>query len=549
MGIFGTPSVSFHGLMIPIDRGSAVMFENGNADPGDQPAGIADVAKRYPGEGSLVSIPSLLLDAARKTPDAVMLSAAADIGECPVTFARLAGVVAVVCRQLADAGVGSGSHVSIMLPRSLSYVVAYFAALSRGAVAVPLGPELTAQEVFADLNYCDVTLSVCNSQTARKHPAIPKVLVDAKADWVSGMDELTEWARCIDQVDPAKAALLLHTSGSMSHPKRVALTHANVVSNARAHADSICARASDCVLIALPMHFGYCNTAQLVAHVDKTSRLVLAGDGFSPASFCRAVERHKVTMSTLVPTMLHALAAFERLGSYDLSSLRCIAFGGARMEPAVLRRLAVRLPHVDFVQTYGQTEAGPRVTARHRAETDPNDVGTPIAGVTISIRGPDDRALGPGEVGEVCVRGPGVMLGYYKRPQDTAETLRGGWLHTGDLGYINAQGGLELAGRIGNVIIRAGMNVYPEQIEEFLASHPSIAESAVLGEPHPIQGEVPIALLVPSAAGPVGDDELFRFCRKGLAAYKIPVRFEWRRELPRTYNHKISRGELAVRPS
>jgi long-chain acyl-CoA synthetase len=494
-------------------------------------------------------VPDLLLSAAQRNPESICVCGRS-LDDGAVTYAGMANLVGRFTQQLAALGVKSGSHVSIMLPRSLAYVVAYFAALARGAVVVPLGPELTEREVAADIAYCDVEFAICNSRTAIRHPqgiatlCADTVPVDGSLGSPANSDGFSILEESISSIDCSAPALMLHTSGSISRPKRVVLSHANLTSNALAHAASIDARDRDRVLIALPMHFGYCNTAQLLAHIGTGGTLVFAPEGFSPAAFCRSVERYAVTTTTLVPAMMYAIDSHDDLQSHNLSSLRCITFGGGHTNPGLLRRLAARLPDVDFIQTYGQTEAGPRVTTRRRSEKKPHSVGLPIPGVRISIRDNGDRELDCGQEGEVCVRSPGVMLGYYKRPEETAAVLSDGWLHTGDLGYISPEGELELVGRLRNMIIRAGVNIYVEQIEEFLIGHPAIAEVAVTSEPHELQGEVPVALLVPSSRGPVDDGELLSFCRTGLASYKIPIRFEWVSALPRTYNGKIARSDL-----
>ncbi|HEX2095587.1 MAG TPA: class I adenylate-forming enzyme family protein [Longimicrobiaceae bacterium] len=480
-----------------------------------------------------------------------------------ISYAGLCERARRVAAALRSHGVEEADAVGIRLPRSPEYVAAYFGAAMAGAVIVPLNPELTPRELCDDLDYCDVRLLVTDGadpellrELESRCPSLHTVLLVPGAGEGSpppGASRLRmyplgpaggeEGEVSPPAVDPGRLALLLHTSGTTSAPKRVMLSHRGLLANARSHSASLRLRPEDRALVALPLFFGYCNTAQMLSHLLLGGTLVLLPGPFTPGKLCRLVESERVTTFTAVPTLLFYLLRYERLAEHDLSSLRFVSFGGSVMPPERLEELARVLPGVGFAQTYGLTEASPRITTLppEEAHARSGSVGRPIPGVEVRIV---DEAGYPREAfrtGEVVVRGPSLMLGYYRRPEATAQVLRDGWLHTGDLGYLDGEGYLYLVGRKKNVIIRGGVNVYPEEIEEYLLRHPGVAEVLVERDPHPIQGEVPVARIVLREGASLRDAELAAFCRRGLTALKVPTRFELVSALPRTYNQKLRR--------
>jgi len=455
-------------------------------------------------------------------------------------------------------------RVAIQLPRSAEYLIAYFGAAQAGATIVPLSPDLTLEETRSVLEYCDVDLLVSNqsrllgglqgsSTRLGKLKAI-FLLGDGDGDAASSvqyscpvqrLEPLMAAAprikpRCID---PGDIALLLHTSGTLSAPKRVMLSHRNVLCNARAHVASLGLAQWDVALLVLPMFFGYCNTAQIIAHALLGGSLVLLPGQFAPAPVCELAASERVTTITMVPTMLLCLAEYHELERHNLSSLRYVCFGGSPMPWERLRLLMTRLPHTRFIQTYGQTEASPRVTMlpAEEGQRKPESVGRPIPGVGVAIVDASGIPLPPNVVGEIAVTGPGIMLGYYKRPEETSAVFRDGMLLTGDMGYLDTEGYLYLVGRKKNVIIRGGINLYPEEIEQYLLKHPGVADVMISKISHPIQGEVPVANLVPNTERSVTVAELIEFCKLGLSSYKMPVEFHFVDQIPKTKTHKSRR--------
>lgn len=516
----------------------------------------------------IITIPDILCSAASKYPSKVAIIC----GTRRLTYAELYEKACRLSNVMRSQGIDVGMKVGIRLPRAPEYVVAYFAASMVGAAIVPMDLNLTVRETCSALKYCDVRLLVSRREGGAFLDDMTTNCPDVQAivffeqddcDSLEGSPVNLEVflpragrtaklalavssSRPLALVDPRGLALLLHTSGTTSAPKRVMLSHHNVISNANSHIASLGLHHDDKVLIALPMFFGYCNTAQMLTHILLGGTLVLLPGIFTPARFCLLVETEKITTFTGVPTMLLYLLSYRGLASHNLASLRYICYGGSAMPQEQLLRLMQQLPSVGFVQTYGQTEASPRVTtlAPQDALRKRGSVGRAIPGVEVCVFGQEGHALSPFEIGEVVVRGDNVMLGYYKRPEITAEVIRDDRLFTGDMGYLDDDGYLYLTGRRRNMIIRAGINIYPEEIEEYLMQHPDVFEAVVVGEEHPIQGQVPVGIIVPRDGASLSADELITFCRKGLAAYKIPTRIEFRAALPKTYNQKTQRHRL-----
>lgn len=488
-------------------------------------------------------------------------------GDRHVTYASLLGMSQSLARKLQEQGFSSGDHAAILLPRSLGYIVSYFAVLFCGGVVVPISVELKPPEIFSDMHYCDVSAMVTAGRWSEKlTQALAQsslsllkqvILLDSDGDDApsyslpNGQFEVNchtlrpDGAGSFPQVKRREddLALLLHTSGTTSNPKRVNLSHGNVVANVRSHIASLGLTVEDTVLIALPMHFGYCNTAQMLTHLYLGGKLVLASSRFVPVAFYALVERERVTTFTGVPTMLLMLLQQGPPTNFDILSLRYICFGGGPMPEGKLRQLIETFPHVGFVQTYGLTEASPRVTALPAEDTlrKLGSIGKPIPGVQVSLLNEHGEPVGPGEVGEIVVNGPNVMLGYYKRPEETQQVLRPEGLFTGDLAQTDGEGYLYIVGRRKNMIICGGINVYPEEIEEQLLNHPAVREVLVVGELHEMLGEIPVALVVLNPRTSITEDELLRYCAERMANYKLPRRIEFREQLAKTYNAKMRR--------
>ena len=470
-----------------------------------------------------------------------------------VTYAELDSAAASTAALLAER-FGQGGQVGIFLPNGLNYVVGYFAAMYGGRTAVPLDPRMPELELCATIGYCEVPIILTDAghlagllgSLSRLGRRIQVLTVDEGGWHVANAEaQPPETGHPVGGLRPDDVAVMLHTSGTTSRPKRVMLTHRNLLANVAASAGELGLGQEDTTLVVLPMYFGYCHNTQLLSHVMLGGTIVISDGEFRPRNFLKLIERHRITNTTLVPSLLHTLRHHSASDGTDVQSWNLALFGGGPMPVPALRDVQQRFPAVDFVQTYGQTEASPRVTSVPRGESRSRHgtVGLAIPGVRVSIRDEDGHQLMDGEVGQIVVSGH-LMRGYYKRPADTAAALRHGVLWTGDVGRIDPEHGhLQIVGRLRNIIICSGQNIYPEQVEEILLSDPEVADAQVFGEPHLVLGEVPVARVVPRADAEVGDllPRLRELCRAHLAAFKTPSRIDVVDELPKTVTGKTIR--------
>jgi acyl-CoA synthetase (AMP-forming)/AMP-acid ligase II len=438
-----------------------------------------------------------------------------------------------VASELAAKGVAAGARVGLRVRNSAPHLAAMFGVWRAGAVLVPLAPRLTEPEAEGLL----------------AHAAVSATL---EVDAASGERTLSLRAagRRATAVETGSDALavIAYTSGTTGQPKGVELTHANLLWAAAAVAKT---RRDDERSVAVAMS-PLCHVPVFVSHY--LARLLTGGTvllgSFDPERAMRLVRDHGVTDLPLVPAMVGPLLAADPSGGGNLVK---VTVGSAVTPMAVKQALAERFPRAEILEAYGQTEAtdGLTMTVGREALERPGTVGRAHALVALAVLSPDGRPLAAGEQGEIAARGPTIMRGYLDDPERTAETLRGGWLRTGDLGRLDEDGYLFIAGRSKEVIISGGENVSPEEVETVLARHPAVVEVAVFGIPHERWGEQVAAAVV--ARADLSLDELREFARAQLAPFKLPRELLILARLPRTSAGKVQRAELrnffAARPS
>lgn len=435
-------------------------------------------------------------------------------------------------------------NIIIMIPNSINYAISYFGVIFSDHVVVPINPDAKKEELLSTCRYCESDLIITDD-------AHESLVTDYLKEYeykicILNIDKKTIIAlntafRYIDKADNDldDVAIMLHTSGTTNNPKRVMLTHNNLIANINSNIESLNFTVNDKVLIALPMYFGYCNTAQFLTHLKLGASIVIYDGIFLPKRFFEIIEKEKITNFTAVPTMLLMLKEYRYYDKYDIASLRIICFGGGNMPVEHLKTIINRFPTVGFVQTYGQTEASPRITALLPKDSirKIGSVGLPIPNVEVKVISSDSNDNSR-NIGQIIVKGKNVMKGYYKNKEKTRDTIVDGWLYTGDLGYFDDDGYLYLTGRIKNMIISGGINIYPEEVEGVIMQYPGISAVHVFAEEHKLLGEVPIAKIVSNNCNV---SMLIEYCKERLSEYKIPVRFEFVKTLSRTYNGKIKR--------
>ena len=446
--------------------------------------------------------------------------------------AEFARRVTTAAGLLARLGVGPDDVVAIALPNQIELVVALFAAWRLGAAATPVNPALTRAEMQYQVD-----------------DARAKVVIGAGLELDATVVEVAalESAPAVD-TDPVEVgadalALLIYTSGTTGTPKGVMLSHANVAAMCEMVDDALGITAADHSLLILPLFHVNGIIVGTLTPLLAGGRVTVPGR-FSPKTFFGLVERVRPTYFSAVPAIYAMLTSLPQASTADTASLRLVVCGAAPM-PAELIARVERALGVPLVEGYGLSEGSCASTLNpYDGIRKPGTVGLPLNGQEVRVVDADGVPVPQGERGEVVVRGANVMRGYLGRPEETAKTLAGGWLHTGDVGVFDEDGYLRIVDRIKDMIIRGGENIYPKEIETALYSHDGVLEAAVVGRPDDVLGEVVIAYVSLRGGTEVTADDLHELCRERLAKYKRPVLIEVIEELPKNAIGKIDKPAL-----
>jgi len=489
--------------------------------------------------------------------------------------------------RLRAAGVSPGNHVAVLMPNRPEYVCTIHALARLGAVLVPLNVRLTPGELRWQMDRADCAYLLCSRETegvasqiadcrlqiSRSHSAISNLqsairsgserradvhrVLSVDRPEQPGVEALDDFAtraagfregrrRDLDEVQ-----CIIFTSGTTGRPKGAMLTYGNHLASATASAFRLGTLSGDQWLACMPLyHVG--GLAIVLRCCLYGTTLVLHG-GFDPAAVSSALDTQAVTLISLAPTMLHRL--LEARGRQPFpESLRCVLLGGAAA-PATLveRSLALGVP---VATTYGLTEAASQVATaspdevRRKAgapSTGPGHfVGKPLMFSQVRIAGEDGQEQPPGEIGNIEVRGPTVMAGYYRRPEATREALWNGWLRTGDMGYLDEDGDLWVVQRRSDLIVTGGENVYPAEVERVLLEHPRLEAACVIGVEDEEWGQRVVAAVVAAEGATLTEAELAAFCRARLAGYKQPRGYRFLTSLPQTASGKVQRDAVAA---
>jgi long-chain acyl-CoA synthetase len=453
------------------------------------------------------------------------------------------------CRRLIDGlrglGLGEGDRVAVIGTNCHRYLELYQAVPAAGMLLVPLNPRHAVAELRYALEDSGARVLFSSVGAEGLHDVVDRVI-----DLDAGYEALIAAAsgeEGFGGVDPAALAGLFYTGGTTGAAKGVMLTHRNLTANAM-HLQA-CWRFDEGTrwLIAAPMFHAAGSIAVLATVWNGGQHVVLAS--FDPGQALDLIAEHGVTHTLLVPTMLAALTDEQSARPRDVSRLRHIAHGGAPIATETVRRAHAAFPDAELLHIYGATETSPIATLLPHEERLLNapqsrSCGRPAVGVEVAILDLDGGGgLGAGQVGELAVRGPNVMAGYWNKPQQTAAALIDGWYRTGDLGYRDSRGYVYIVDRAKDMIVTGGENVYSTEVEEALYRHPAVAEAAVFGIPDPRWGEAVHAVVVPRAA--VKSDELRAHCRSLIADYKVPKTIELRAQpLPKSAAGKLLKREL-----
>jgi fatty-acyl-CoA synthase len=528
-----------------------------------------------------LTIPQVLLRAARAYPgrDALVFPA---LG-VRLSFRQFLEVIDRAARGLLALGIGRGEHVAIWATNVPQWVILQFATARIGAVLVTINPAYRPFELdyvlrqsdavalflvdrFKTSDYFAMLAEVCPELAAsapgrleserfprlRQVVSLTGVTPMGAISWEEMLgrgDPTLDLGSCSEQLSPQDAINIQYTSGTTGFPKAATLSHRNLLYNA--FYVGSCQRLSEQDRICIPVPFYHCFGCVLanMCSIVFGAAMIVPAESFDPRATLEAIERERATVLYGVPTMFIAQLQHESFSSRDLTSLRTGIMSGSPCPIEVMRQVVNRMGAREVTIAYGQTEASPVITQTRfddplelRVET----VGRPLPGVEVKLIDPaTGRTLGDDEQGELCARGHVVMLGYYNNPEATAKAIDAeGWLHTGDLALRQPHGYYRITGRIKDMVIRGGENIYPREIEEFLFTHPAIEQATVVGVPDPKYVEELCAWIKLKPGAAASEAEVRDFCRAKLAHYKVPRYVKFVSAFPQTVTGKIQKFKV-----
>ena len=493
----------------------------------------------------------LLHDALRRAETLFGRRVAVVDGDVRLTYAD----VAARCRRMAGAlelsGVGSGDRVATLMANGHRYFECYFAIPGSGAVLVPLNNRLAVPElqyILEDAGVHTLIVDEANAEAGKQLAPFVKQVIASASEYEAWLDAAPERPLTPD-VTETDLAGLFYTGGTTGAAKGVMLTHRNLVANAFHVVVAFRYAEDDTYLHVAPMfHLADGGSTYAITWVGGAHVFL---PSFDVDRMLDVVTTERVTVVTMVPTMLTAIVNHPAAEAADFSTLRLVVHGAAPISTTLLRDSIERLG-CSFVQGYGMTEGAPLVTALPKEEELVADrrlqsAGREVPGVEVTVRRRDGSMCAVDEVGEVVARGPNFMLGYWNKPDETAKALRDGWYWTGDLGYLDEEGYLFLVDRAKDMVISGGENVYSIEVEDAIATHPAVLESAVIGVPDDKWGERVHAVVVLREGMSADEDEIREHCRGLIAGFKCPRSVDFVAALPRSGAGKVLKRELRSR--
>lgn len=482
------------------------------------------------------------------------------------SFSDIAERVRRIAGGLAAAGVTVGTRVGLMMPSRPEFIFFQQAIFALGAVVSPLNIFYRRGELAHAVSSCDLQFLIIADEFVDRLPAagtpgmqtLQRVFVlgagvPSGDDRLASAEDLQSNGPPIDapvQIPESSVGMMLNTSATTGKAKGVMLSLANIGFNYDSTPEWLGLNASTVTLCALPLYNTF-GLNQCINALMVTGGSMVLLQRFDPEQCIRLIEQYRCTFFPGVPTMLQKLFDHPEARNHDLSSISRIMTGAAPVPAALLERIYAFMGRDTVVMTgYGLTEGTAIATLEHIELDDdgkvkrPKSIGRILPGVQLRMVKEDGTDAATGEVGEICLRGANVMLGYYKMPEDTAAALAGGWLHTGDLGMFDADGHGYIVDRKKDVIIRGGQNIYPADIEEVIYHVPGVSEVAVVGAPDEALGEVPVAYVAVKPGSTVPAETLIARCKEELAYFKVPAAIHFLPELPKGPTGKILRRGL-----
>jgi acyl-CoA synthetase (AMP-forming)/AMP-acid ligase II len=484
------------------------------------------------------------------------------------TFSQLNERVNRLANGLIKLGVQKGDRVSFIQVNCNQCVETYFAVAKMGAIYLPLNFRAKEKEFTYMLNTAEATTLIVGD---RYVPLIKSIQPEVKSlkniiSIEKKYDDMLYYEDIINSsspdevftdIDEKDTTILMYTAGTTGFPKGVMLSHNSFSSYMLENVSPANPESDESNILTVPLYHVAGIQAMMAAIYG--GRTLVMERQFDPEEWMTLVETEKANRAMMVPTMLKQLLDHPNFKKHDLSSLRVITYGAAPMPLPVIRKALEEFPGVSFINAFGQTETASTITAlgpedhvltgteeeKEKKLARLASIGKPMADVKMKVVDDSGKTLGPNEVGEILAKGPRVMSGYWKDEEKTAKTIdKDGWVHTGDVGYVDEDGYYFLSGRSSDMIIRAGENISPEELENVIREHPKVEDVAVIGVPDETWGEEPRAVVIPKKGEKPTEEEIMEWCRNGLASFKRPRTVVFVDELPRNPMGKLIKKDI-----
>ncbi len=461
-----------------------------------------------------------------------------------LTYRQMAADVFRHQRGLESLGLKAGDRLAVMLGNGWPYLALYWASMASGLIFVPLNTKLARPEVADILDHAEPAAMIVEDHLAAQAPESVGGRVTTLSQWHHHIDGAGTDPVAPHPSNPEDVAMILYTSGTTGRPKGVMLTQKNIATQFYQSTSALVGISEKDRVVSLYPVFHSAQHVFLQAPLTVGATAVI--DEFSPKRVHQLVQDERITVFFGVPAMYHILLQDPNFRAENFPDIRILTYGASIMPIETIQTIKRRFPLAAIKNLYGQTENSPAVSGLDDAFalSKPGSVGQPLPGMTIAIFDEEDCEVAPGVVGEVVTQGINLMKGYYQNPHATAEAVRNGWYHSGDLGYLDEDRFLYVIDRKKDMIIRGGQNIYPAEVENAIYKHPDVMECAVIGVSHPIYGEEVAAIVVRKSGSTVSGEDLRLHIKDQIAAYKVPVHYHFVDELPHNASGKILKRQL-----
>jgi long-chain acyl-CoA synthetase len=503
-----------------------------------------------------MNLATILEDSAKKYP----FRCAATEGRKQVSYAKLNALAnQLACYLAAELNMKRGSRVGILHENSIDYLIVFFAIFKAGLIAVPINVFLKPDEITYVLNDCEVTTLITSAKfesylerILQKADTLTETIITNKE--ISGFKYMPSVIKKQSHknretsLNESDVAVISYTSSTTGSPKGAMLTHGNLLSNGRVSMQTIEINPRDSILLAFPAFHSFMMTVCIILPVMASCRIVILDSVRPIHRFIKTILFKRITLLIGIPQVFKVFTAIKMTPFmhfiFKFNSIKLAISGSAPLDKNVAVAFEKRF-NIRLREGYGLTEASPVVSMNPpKGLNKIGSVGKALDDIKVKVVNEEEIELPVNQVGELIVKGPNVMRGYYNMPEDTAEVIKGGWLFTGDLARIDEDGYIYIVDRKKDLVISHGMNIYPREIEEVIEINKKVQEVAVIGISDVHRGEVPMAIVVPKENETIEPQEIIAYCKPRLANFKIPHRVEIRSDLPKTPTGKVLKRVL-----